>query len=472
MGVGVERYACVHGHFYQPPREDPRTGEIPVEPSAAPFPNWNARILDECYRPGVANYARMSFNFGPTLLGWMAKAAPEVHAAIVQADQESARRFGGHGSAIAQAHNHMILPLANPRDKVTQVRWGIRDFEHHFGRRPEGMWLPETAVDTATLAVMAEEGIRFTILAPSQAAGGEVDTGRAHWAKLPGGAELALFFYDGATAQAVAFGGLLNDGDEFARRLLEVGSGEGPRLAHIATDGESYGHHHRFGEMALTRALERIDEAEGARLTNYGEFLEHNAPSGEVEIVERSSWSCVHGVERWRSDCGCSAGRGEGWSQEWRGPLREALDGLRESLAIAFERGTEGVLPDPWAARNAYIDVVLDGSPDQQAAFLAAHAAPAASQEESARALTLLDSQRQAMLMYTSCGWFFDDIAGIEPRQILRHAAHAIRLSTQATGTSPEPVFLEALTRAKSNTTALPHGKAVYLAGAAGDAPA
>ena len=297
----MDRYICIHGHFYQPPRENPWLEAIELQDSAYPYHDWNERITAECYAPNavsrildaenritrlVNNYAKISFNFGPTLLGWLAATAPEVYQAVLAADRQSRETFSGHGSAIAQPYNHVILPLANHRDRYTQIYWGIRDFEHHFGRAPEGMWLPETAVDLESLEILAELGMRFTILAPHQAsrvrsigsrtwdsvAGGQIDPTRAYEQRLPSGRTLAIFFYDGPVSRAVAFEGLLSRGESFADRLNSAFSEERdwPQLVHIATDGESYGHHHRFGEMALSYALNCIEANQLARLTNYG----------------------------------------------------------------------------------------------------------------------------------------------------------------------------------------------------------
>src|ERR1700733_13495885 len=331
----------------------------------------------------------MSFNFGPTLLSWMKEQAPRIYRSILDADMASRAKFGGHGSAIAQGYNHMILPLANRRDKVTQGKWGVADFESRFGRRPEGMWLPETAVDTETLEVLAENGIQFTILAPRQAqrfrsknsskyedvSGAKIDPARAYRADLPSKKKIKLIFYDGPISQGVAFEGLLNDGKRFADRLMSGFSDarQGSQLVHIATDGESYGHHHHYGEMALSFALDEIEHGDVARLTNYGEFLEQNPPKHIVEIVENSSWSCVHGVERWRSDCGCNSG-GHPWNQQWRAPLRAALDWLRDKLAPIYETRLKEYLHDPWASRDDYIRVILDRSEESSAAFFKDHA--------------------------------------------------------------------------------------------------
>ncbi len=491
----MERFVCIHGHFYQPPRENPWLEAIELQESAYPYHDWNERIAAECYGPNatarildeenrivaiVNNYASMSFNFGPTLLSWLQTARPDVYAAILEADRQSAARFSGHGSAIAQPYNHMILPLANARDRATQVVWGIRDFERRFGRRPEGMWLPETAVDLASLEALAAHGIRFTILAPHQAdavrpigesawtelSGREVDPTRAYRVTLPSGASIAVFFFDGPVSRAVAFDPVvLSKGENFAERLAGAFSVERGRaeLVHAATDGETYGHHHRYGDMALAYALRTIETGKLARLTNYGEFLELSPPTHEVRILEATSWSCAHGVGRWKSDCGCQTGAHPGWNQAWRAPLRESLDLLRDALAPLFEAGAAGLLTDPWAARNDYVDVVLDRSPESVARFLGRHGAPELSPDARERALKLLEMQRHAQLMYTSCGWFFDDVAGIEARQIIQYAGRALQLAGDLfPGADLEPRFLEALARARSNDPEAGDGRRIY----------
>jgi len=485
-------YVCVHGHFYQPPRENPYLEAIELQDSAYPYHDWNERITAECYAPNAAsrivdaenrivklvnNYAHISFNFGPTLLSWMKDLAPSIHGAIVEADGKSREQFSGHGSALAQAYNHMILPLANRRDKVTQVKWGIADFQSRFGRKPEGMWLPETAADTETLEVLAENGILFTILAPRQAkrvrskrsgryhdvTGSRIDPAHPYLAKLPSKKRLSLFFYDGPISQAVAFEGLLSDGKRFADRLMSGFSStrQFDQLVHIATDGESYGHHHRFGEMALTYALEEIRNQEGVQLTNYGEYLEKHPNDDLVEIVEDSSWSCVHGVERWRSDCGCNSG-GHPWNQQWRGPLRAALDWLRDRLVPIFESGLRPYLRDPWAGRDDYIRVILDRSEESRAAFFADHAVRELNADEQVTALKLLEMQRHAMLMYTSCGWFFDELSGLETVQVIHYAGRAVRLAEECSGESIEAEFVRHLAEAKSNLPEHGDGARIY----------
>lgn len=460
----MTRFVTVHGHFYQPPRENPWTGEIDEEITARPYHDWNERITAECYTPNglgrPSNYSRMSFNFGPTLLSWLEVYSAGTYRAILDGDRESRDQFSGHGSALAQAYNHAILPLANARDKVTQVLWGIRDFEHRFGRRPEGMWLPETAVDEATLEVLAAAGLAFTILSPHQAPG--VDPREACRVPLPSGREIAVFFYDGGLSQAVAFGGLLGGGGgDLARALLSrFDGGDAPSLVHVATDGETYGHHVRGGDRALGEALDAIDGSGWARLTNYGEHLERHPPRRETRIVPNSSWSCAHGVGRWSGDCGCSAGGAT--RHPWRRPLREALDWLRDALAPVFEAEASRFFADPWAARNDSIDIVLDPTAGSVDRFFERHAVRRLSGEERAAARDLLELERNALLMYTSCGWFFDDPAGLETRQILRYAARAIELAEKRLGGSLEPLFLRLLERVRSGLGDQPDAAAIY----------
>jgi alpha-amylase/alpha-mannosidase (GH57 family) len=485
----MDRYVCVHGHFYQPPRENPWLEIVEQQESAWPFHDWNERITAECYGPNTAarvlddrgrisrlinNYARMSFNVGPTLLAWMADNDPEVHAAIVAADRRSMDRFGGHGSAMAQVYNHAIMPLANARDQRTQVIWGIRDFRHRFGRDPEGMWLAETAADTPTLEALAEQGIRFTVLSPYQAArvrdpggrwadvrGGRVDPTQPYEVVLPSGRTIAVFFYDAGVSQAVAFEGLLNSGDALAGRLLGAfPAHDGPRLVHIATDGESYGHHHRNGEMALARALQLLSHRDDVTLTNYAQYLELFPPTRQARIVEGGSWSCAHGVERWRDDCGCVTGE-LGRSQAWRRPLRAALDWLRDELVPRYEHAAAELLKDPWAARDDYLSVVLNrtGSlPD----FLERHARIPLEEDRTAELLRLLEMQRYALLMYTSCGWFFDELSRIETVQILAYASRTIQLAEQLFDEDLEPAFLDQLAHAHSNLASYHDGRGVY----------
>jgi alpha-amylase/alpha-mannosidase (GH57 family) len=489
----MERYLCIHGHFYQPPRENPWLEAIELQDSAYPYHDWNERICAECYAPNsvarildsdnkivklINNYAKISFNFGPTLLSWMEVRAPDIYAAILAADRESQKTFSGHGAALAQVYNHVIMPLANRRDRITQIRWGIRDFERRFKRAPEGMWLAEAAVDVETLELLAEHGIRFTILAPNQAArfrkigtpqwttlnGAAIDPSCAYRQALPSGKSLALFFYDAPIARAIAFEGLLANGEALIAKLLGAFSEgrEAAQLVHCATDGESYGHHHKFGDMALAYAIDQIESRKLARLTNYGEFLDRHPPTHEVEIAENTSWSCAHGVERWRADCGCNSGGHAGWNQAWRGPLRAALDWLRDTLAAPWEVQARQWLKDPWAARDAYIDVVLDRSPESIERYLKRHTTHQLTDGERVTVLKLLDLQRQALLMYTSCGWFFDELSGIETVQVMQFAARAVQLAEELFGDALEEGFCDRLARARSNIAEHGSGRDVY----------
>jgi alpha-amylase/alpha-mannosidase (GH57 family) len=486
----TEKYICIHGHFYQPPRENAWLEVIEVQDSAHPYHDWNERITAECYGPNAAsrildekrviknivnNYSKISFNFGPTLLSWMENSDPETYEAILEADRESVDAFSGHGSAMAQVYNHIIMPLANRKDKEAQVIWGIRDFVHRFRRLPEGMWLAETAVDYETLEVLVDNNIKFTVLAPRQAKSvrkkGEtswrevndrtIDTKKSYLCTLPSGRSISLFFYDGDIAQSVAFNGLLYDGKRFAETLQNSfdESATGPQLVHIATDGETYGHHHKHGDMALAFCIDSIEKDDNVRLTNYAEYLANFAPEHEVKIIENSSWSCVHGVERWRDNCGCNSGGKPGWDQQWRKPLRDSLDWLRDIIADLFEKEASKYLKDCWAARNDYIDVVLRRDDESVKRFLHEHLKV---DTKPTNILRLMEMQRHAMLMYTSCGWFFDEISGIETTQVLQYACRAIQLTRHLTDMEVENEFLSRLMEARSNVPALENGAQVY----------
>jgi len=484
------KYVCVHGHFYQPPRENAWLEVIETQDSAAPFHDWNERINFECYAPNTAarildeegyiinlinNYSRISFNFGPTLLSWMENADPETYRAILEADRLSRERYGGHGNALAQVHSHLIMPLANRRDKETQIAWGVRDFRYRFNRAPEGMWLAETAVDTETLELLAEHGIQFTLLAPRQGKAirriGEkdwrqlppdsIDSRRPYLYQLPSGRKIHLFFYHGGIAQGVAFNGLLNNGKLFAQRFLDAfDDNDEVQIAHIATDGESYGHHHHRGEMALADCLEHLEKHELAQITNYGAYLEAHPPEFEVQIHENSSWSCVHGVERWRSNCGCNTGGRPGWTQEWRRPLRDTLNWLRDELIPVYEKEVAPLLKDAWEARNDYIEVLLKREAPVIDDFLERHAKKSLTSPEQTKVLRALEMQRNAMLMFTSCGWFFDEISGIETNQILQYANRAIYYADQIAKVNLHGQFIEGLEAAPSNLYA--NGAASY----------
>ena len=489
----TEKCICIHGHFYQPPRENPWLEEIEVQDSAHPYHDWNERISAECYARNanarilddqgwivriINNYARMSFNFGPTLMSWLERHQPAVYEAIIEADHLSRKRFSGHGSALAQAYNHMILPLAGPEDRYTQILWGVRDFTHRFGRKPEGMWLPETAVNKEALQSMAEMGIRFTVLSPHQAerirppdserwddvSDGCIDPHRPYLQRLGNGHAMAVFFYDGGIAHEVAFDGLLNNGDHFADRLMDgFNNGDAEdQLVHIATDGETFGHHHHRGDMALAYALDRIESDPHVRLSNYAEYLSLHQPAWEVQIKENTSWSCPHGVERWKSDCGCNSGGHPGWHQAWREPLRNALDWLRDTIKNEVAEDENHLFTDISLARNDYIRVIIDRSPETIDAFLEQHLRSAGDQSDRIRALKIMEMLRQAMLMYTSCGWFFDELSGIETVQVIQYAGRAVQIADALYGRNIETPFMEMLARAESNLPQHKNGRHIY----------
>jgi alpha-amylase/alpha-mannosidase (GH57 family) len=526
-----KRFVCIHGHFYQPPRENPWLETVETQDSAAPYHDWNERICAECYATNGAarvvntenlitrilnNYACMSFNFGPTLLSWLADYAPRTYRMILDGERRSREIFGGHSSAIAQVYNHIIMPLASRRDRITQIRWGIADYKHRFGHAPEGMWLAETAADADSLELMAAEGIKFTVLAPHQCKrvraiavekapgekvtpvrssskgprakatveltlpapetvkptgdwvntpGATVDPTRPYLVRFPSGLSIAVYFYDGPTSRAVAFEGLLNSGETFAARLKQgFRDHNQPQLVHIATDGESYGHHHKHGEMALAYALRLLQQDPNTGLANYGSFLAGFPILYEAEINDDTSWSCAHGVERWRSNCGCNGGK-PGWNQLWRGPLREALDNLRDAAAPLTESIGAALFRNVWEARDAYIHVILDRSIESIDRFFAAQQSHPLTEVERVRGLELMELQRHTQLMYTSCGWFFDDISGIETVQIIAYAARVIQLAqdlAQEDVSSIEAAFLSKLALAKSNVPAAGDGARIY----------
>ena len=498
--AATKRFICIHGHFYQPPRENPWLETVETQDSAAPYHDWNERVCAECYATNgaarsvngknqiiriVNNYSRISFNFGPTLMSWLKENAPRTYRMILDGEKLSRKRFKGHSSAVAQVYNHIIMPLANERDRITQIRWGIADYESHFGAPPEGMWLAETAADTETLELLAQHGIKFTILAPHQCKrirpltpdetdsepewtatpDSSVDTSRPYLVRFDSGVSLAVFFYDGPTSRAIAFEGLLNSGDNFAARL-KGGLKDSPnqQLESVATDGESYGHHHRFGEMALAYAVRLLEQDKTVELTNFAKYLQQCPPEWECEIVDDTSWSCAHGVERWRSNCGCNGGK-PGWNQEWRTPLRQALDELRDAVAPLTEKEGSKLFTDVWAARDGYIDVILDRSEEIVDRFLKDFQSHKLSPAERVRALGLMELQRHAQLMYTSCGWFFDDISGIETVQVIAYAARALQLARAlfgGDGAQLEPAFVSRLTEARSNVPSAGDGARIY----------
>ena len=488
-------YVVIHGHFYQPPRENPWTDILDREPSAAPFHDWNERINGECYQPNavarvmdgfgrvehiVNNYESINFNFGPTLLLWLEAHDPDTYARILAADKVSVAAHGGHGNAIAQAYNHAILPLCNDRDRRTQIRWGLADFKHRFGRDAEALWLAETACNDATMDALIDQGLKYVILSPHQAervrklgsdgwrsvADGSIDPGVAYrcFHKDGSGRSIAAFFYDGPISRAIGFEGVLTSSHALVGRLRQTQGGPN-RLVHVATDGESYGHHTRMGERCLAYAMLVEAPKHGLIPTNYGHFLEMFPPELEVEIKpgpqgEGTAWSCAHGVGRWYRDCGCQTGGQPGWNQEWRAPLREALDHLRDHAATAFEKEAGKVFADPYAVRDAYIEVLL--APEQRHAWLERQAGRALSGQERVRALTLLEMQRHTQLMYTSCGWFFTELSGIETVQVLKYAGRVMDYLDELGLDVPRDGFLYRLTQARSNLEEMGSGADIY----------
>lgn len=498
---------CLHAHFYQPPRENPWIEEIEVQESAAPYENWNERIYQQCYRPNVFarvldsknkitdvvnNLEQISYNFGPTLLSWIQAKHPRVYSRILRADEASRQAHRGHGNAIAQVYNHMIMPLASKRDKITQVRWGIEDFRRRFARDPESIWLAETACNEETLEVLVEEGIKFIILEPHQAQSvcplnpdrlkqrpegpwqdvshGAIDPKRSYrcFLKNHPGRFIDIFFYDGPISREIGFGDLAFDAHMFADRLesAKVDSAEA-QLIQAATDGETFGHHRAFGERALAY-LTRVELAKrNFRIFNYGEFHALHPPQWAVQLKEGengegTSWSCSHGVKRWKDHCGCRGGGPLEWTQHWRKPLRDSLDWLRDELTRIYEQHGSGKFKDVWAARDEYIKVILDRSDKNIRHYFEQHAREPLSKEDTVFCLKLLEMQRHAMLMYTSCGWFFSEISGIETLQILEYAARAMELAQAVSGESLEEEFLNRLAEAKSNVRALKDGRGVY----------
>ena len=477
----------VHGHFYQPPRDNPWVGAIERQESARPYHDWNERIAAECYTPnafarilddrgkiiGIVNgYEYLSFNFGPTLLSWLEEFVPATYRRILDADAQSLR-LRGHGNAIAQAYNHAILPLCNDRDRVTQVRWGIADFEARFRRRPEAMWLPETAVNLATVETLIDEGLSFLILSPHQAEAareggdwfdvstGSIDPTQPYRVFTHGGRHLDCFFYDGPISNAIGFEHALDSSRTLLDRLTAAAREDRARdqLIHVATDGESYGHHTRHGERTLAYALAVEAPRRGLTVTNYGAYLAAHPPNAEARLKpgpngEGTAWSCAHGVGRWSRDCGCNAGT-PGWNQQWRTPLRRALDFVRERCAALYEARGAICFADPWATRDAYAEALLTRN---KQAFLAKHLRAG----DSLEALRLLEMARYAQLMYTSCGWFFDELSGLEGTQVLRYACRALELHALLSGEDLEPAFLELLADAPSNLAQYGDGAEVY----------
>jgi len=491
-------YICLHGHFYQPPRENPWTGEIELQDSAKPFHDWNERIYIECYKPNseaeiiddhgtvvdrVNNYEILNFNIGPTLLAWIRNKHPETYNKIIEADKTSISSHNGHGNAIAMCYSHMIMPLANLNDKITQVKWGLADFKNHFGRDSEGIWLPETAVNDETVEVLINEGVKYIILDTSQAlktrkigedkwtdvSNNTINPKRPYrrFSKIDKDKFIDIFFYDGPVSKSVAFDDVLTSSQNLLSKIFQAADKtvKAEQLIGIATDGETFGHHKRFAERTLAYFMKALVPQNNIKIVNFGEYLSLHQPEYEVTINlgpygEGTSWSCSHGVRRWKDNCG--DGGGGGWNQKWRKPLRESLDWLRNNLIIIFESMGKEYFKDVWKARNEYIYLLLDNSNDNIHTFMTANAQKQLSEAEIKTSLTLLEMQKYAMLMYTSDGWFFSEISGIETVKILEYASRAMELAKELANISFEEEFLKRLSQAKSNLAEYKNGKGVY----------
>lgn len=481
----MKKAICIHGHFYQPPRENPWLEYVELQTSAYPFHDWNERISIECYLPNSAarlvnqdnkivdivnNYSKISFNFGPTLMDWMKKFHHDAYEAIVKSDEKSVRE--NNPAAIAQCYNHMIMPLANFNDKITQIKWGIKDFEYHFKRKPLGMWLPETAVDIDTLEALAKEKIKFTILAEHQVKeikkissdsfskpNENLSLNSPYLCKLPSGKSILIFIFNGDISYRISFSTLLSNGIDFAKALISKFNDQSDsQIVSIATDGETFGHHKKFGDMALAACLKFL-ENQKYHISTFSKYLDETNVLYEMILNENTSWSCAHGIGRWKEDCSCNTGNYPHGNQKWRKFLRESLDFIRDELGKRYENTIKSFNVDPWELRNNYISIILNRSKENVEAFLQSHFNKKLSDEEKTTILTALEMQRHLMLMYTSCGWFFDDISNIETIQILRYAKRALQLSKDQ---DLENKFIDMLEKAQSNEESLKNGKIVY----------
>ena len=446
-------YVCVHGHAYQPPRESPDTGEVERQPSADPFHDWNERVTSECYAPlshakrldehgstlSVTNlWEHLSFDLGPTLGVWMDRRVPGVATSIAVGDSTG-------GGAMAHPWVHAILPLTPPGDRATIVRWGVDEFRARYGRAPLGMWLPETAVDTASLEALADVGISWTMLAPHQVLADHGEGGvtpPAHTplvVTLPTGRSITIVPYDGELSHGVAFGGLLDDGLNFANTVADRATAathtEANPLVVLSTDMETFGHHHRHGEMALAHAVEAWRGRSDVELITAERYLQRHPATEPGRLVERTSWSCAHGVERWRSDCGCRFEEVDGQDQRWRRPLRDVLDAVADIAGRLFNDHAGADLVDPWAARYDY-GMVLGARPERRAGmrdqFLGKHLAPGGSAE---RAWVWMEAERLRLEAWSSCAWFFDSPDRIETVQVLVEARASLERYGQLTDT-------------------------------------
>lgn len=502
-------YTVIHGHFYQPPRENPWLGSIEQQPSAYPYHDWNERIAASCYTPNTVsrvldgngridhilnNFLYLSFNVGPTLMHWLHQRLPRTAERIIDADRESLKLRDGHGNAIAQVYNHIIMPLATPAERELQIHWGIEDFRHWFGRDPEGMWLAETACNRETLDALIDAGIKFTILAPDQAmrmrplksgkkkesawsdvSDGSIDTTRPYRhfrtssnPKKQPDRYIDVFFFDRTLSTDISFAHLLTDAGKLGQRLLDAA---GPRrhqqLINVATDGETFGWHEPFADMCLAYFFEHASRELGISPTNYGQYLEMFPPTGEVELKPGAdgtgtSWSCIHGVDRWRTDCGCTTDSPLWWSQAWRRPLRDAFDILRDRLLTLYEEKLSDHCDDLNVMRERHIEVVLDHTPETAETFLDKHMKPNTPTGIRSMALALLESLRYSMLTYTSCGWFFGEVSRLEPVQNMKYALRAIDLAGPWLDEDLLKLVTDKLHEAKSNIPELGNGRKIF----------
>ena len=493
-------FFCIHGHFYQPPRENPLTDEIDIEYGAAPFHDWNEKIFSECYLPNseagifndehiklreINNYGYINFNFGPTLISWIKKNHPATYFKLVEADRSSFEKHNGHGNAIAQVYNHIIMPLANDHDKITQIKWGIADFRSHFNRTPEGMWLAETACNQNTIEALITCGIKYIILDQSQAdsvkdlqgnkwidvSDGQINPKYAYkcFSELDSSRSIDIIFYDGPLSKAAAFEDITRTGETFLKSVEQSINRNYPegQLVCLATDGETFGHHKKFSDRTLAYFLTELAEKSGLYVCNLGEYLELYPPQMAVKIKagennEGTSWSCRHGVKRWKEDCGDSTGGETGWKQQWRKPLRNAMNDLRDNLCSSFEEKGSEIFNDVWDARNDYIDIILDGSEIKRLNFFKKHLKKEVTDSNYKTALKLLEIQKYSLLMFTSCAWFFSEISGIETVQILKYANVAMELHRQLTGENLKEEFVNTLSKAKSNLKKYKNGGDVF----------
>lgn len=494
-------YLTIHGHFYQPPRESPRTNEIPKEESASPFHDWNERIYQECYKPNseaviinekgnvvkrINNYEYLSFNFGPTLLDWIKLKHRKTFDAIIEADKKSAELKSGHGNSIAQVYNHIIMPLANQRDKETQVKWGMEYFRHHFGRDSEGIWLSETAVNYETIEILISSKIKYIILDPSQAlkcrkigdsafldvAYGNINPKVPYrcFSRKNSSAYIDIFFYDGPISKNIAFDDLIFSAEKLLDRIdtAKIPGYYVPQLLSIAVDGETFGHHKKFSERTIAYLFSELAPKRGYKIVNYAEYLDIQQPEWEVVLkdgynLEGSSWSCLHGVDRWKKDCGCTTGSQPGWNQRWREPLRDSLNSLRDKLSVVYEMYGRNYFHDIWETRNDYIGIMFDNSTENVKKFFDKHGKRELNQNEKELCLNLLEMQKFAMYMFTSCGWFFADISGLESKKILEYAKQSIEIGESLSGLDLHRDFLNELKTAQSNIPDFNNGKEIYL---------